>query len=193
MEIILASASQRRQDLLKELVDNFIVVKSDFDEETISFEGNPGEYVKKVSKGKALKVYDNLNNPQGKVIISCDTVVYHEGRILGKPRGAEEAFHMLESLSGRTHEVYSGFTIYNCESNIIKEDFQCTRVTFMNLSKNEINEYINSGEPFDKAGAYGIQTGASKFIEKVEGCYFNVVGLPLNKLYLTLKGMGVIV
>ncbi|WP_142414583.1 Maf-like protein [Hathewaya massiliensis] len=192
MEIILASASKRRQELLKELISEFTIVKSDFDEESIPFHGEPSKYVEEISKGKALSVYESLKNKKGKLIVACDTIVYHNGVVLGKPKDKEEAFIMLRSLSGNTHEVYSGFTVYNTTTDeLIQESFS-TKVRFMKLKEKEIEDYINTGEPFDKAGAYGIQSGASKFVEYIEGCYFNVVGLPLNKLYRVFREMGVI-
>lgn len=192
MEIILASASKRRQELLKELVNEFTIVKSDFNENSISFNGEPSKYVEEISKGKALNVYESLKNKKGKLIIACDTIVYHKGTVLGKPKDKEEAFNMLSSLSENIHEVYSGFTVYNTTTGELIQESLFTKVKFMKLDKKEIEDYINTGEPFDKAGAYGIQSGASKFVEYIEGCYFNVVGLPLNRLYRAFREMGVI-
>lgn len=191
MEIILASASKRRQELLKELVSKFTIVKSDFNEDEIVFKGEPSKYVKEISKGKALNVYKGLQNKKEKLIVSCDTIVYHNGMVLGKPKNKEEAVFMLESLSSSIHEVYSGFTVYNTNTGEMVQEALSTKVKFMKLTAQEINIYINSGEPFDKAGGYGIQSGASKFIEYIEGCYFNVVGLPLNRLYKVFKEMGI--
>ncbi|GAA0787314.1 Maf-like protein [Hathewaya limosa] len=192
MEVILASGSPRRQELLKVIFNDFKVMKSNFNEKSIEFKGDPSLYVKQISRGKALDVYNSLNDREGKLIIACDTLVFLNGEVLGKPKNEIDAFNMIKALSGNAHKVYSGFIIYNTTTNEIIEESCCTEVRFIEISDEEINNYIKKGDCFDKAGAYGIQGEASIFVEKINGCYFNVVGLPLNKLYKTLRGMRVI-
>lgn len=192
MDFILASASPRRQELLKNILESFSIVKSNFNEEGVLFNGDPISYVKETSKGKALDVYEILEHKQNKVIISCDTIVFARNKVLGKPKDLKEAFYMIEMLSGEVHEVYSGITVYNTSTDELIQEYAATKVKFMNLSKQEINRYIEKGESLDKAGAYGIQGAASIFIEEIHGCYYNVVGLPLNKLYNVLKEIRVI-
>lgn len=190
MNIILASASERRKELLKRIVDDFQIVVSNFDENKIEFEGDCGSYVVELAKGKALNVVATLDK-QEDIIIASDTVVFLDNKVLGKPRDKQEAFNMLKSLSGKTHQVYSGIAIYNTIKEEIITDYVCTEVKFSNIPDDIILKYIESGEPMDKAGAYGIQGYGGVFVEKINGCYYNVVGLPLNKLYFLLKEMGV--
>lgn len=192
MEVILASGSPRRQELLKVIFNDFKVMKSNFNEKSIEFKGDPSLYVKQISKGKALDVYNSLKDKDEKLIIACDTLVFLNEEILGKPKNEIDAFNMIKALSGNTHKVYSGFTIYNTTVKETIEKSCCTEVKFIEISDEEIHNYIKKGDCFDKAGAYGIQGEASIFVEKIDGCYFNVVGLPLNKLYTTLRGIGVI-
>lgn len=189
MEFILASASERRKELLSRIIKNFNIIISDFDEQSVIFDDDCGEYVRKLALGKAKTVADKLENKS--IIIGSDTVVYQNGKILGKPKDDRAAFSMLKSLSGGSHEVYSGIAIINKYTNEIKTDFVCTEVFFSKLSDEDINNYIKSREPMDKAGAYGIQGNGGIFVEKIHGCYYNVVGLPLNRLYNMLKEMGV--
>lgn len=192
MDVILASKSPRRQELLKRIIKDFKVVVSDFDEDSISFNGNPDEFVKELSKGKALAVGQNTKNHS--IIIAADTIVVLNDKVLGKPKSEEQAFEMLTLLSGNTHKVYSGVTIVNTEDNSIFSEVISTEVKFSDLTEAQIESYINSKEPMDKAGAYGIQGLGSVFVEEIRGCYYNVVGLPLNKLNKMLEkfnlGMG---
>lgn len=182
MEVILASASERRRDLLGRLFEKFEVIVSDFDEDRIEFNGDVGEYVKKISLEKALNVKNKFLNLQDKIIISADTVVALDGKVLGKPIDEEDAFRMLKYLQGRSHFVYTGITVVNTKTGQIKNESLSTEVIFSKISDNEIWEYIKTGEPLDKAGAYGIQERGGIFVEQIRGCYYNVVGLPLNKL-----------
>lgn len=189
MTVILASASERRQELLKRIVKDFEIEISDFDEASISFNDDCTEYVKTLALGKAQNVASKIHEPS--IIIGCDTIVYHKGKVLGKPRNEEEAFNMLMALSSDKHEVYSGIAIINTKTQSIIQDYVCTEVYFSKLSIEQVKSYIKSGEPMDKAGAYGIQGNGGVFVEKIQGCYYNVVGLPLNKLYFLLRDMGV--
>ncbi len=125
------------------------------------------------------------------LVIGCDTLVAFNNKILGKPKDKKDAFEMLQALSGNEHEVYSGLAILDIKSNKIIKDFVCTKVKFSKLTSLQIEKYVNTGDPMDKAGAYGIQGKAGVFVENINGCYYNVVGLPLNKLNSMLMEMGV--
>lgn len=189
MEIILASASARRQELIKRLTNDFNVIISDFDENTIKFKDDCGLYVMDIAEGKASEVKSRVKNQA--IIIGCDTIVAFNGKILGKPKDDEDAFNTLKMLSGNVHEVYSGLAVLDSTSGNIKRDFVCTKVKFSPMSDEQIKKYIETGEHKDKAGSYGIQGYGGIFVEEIHGCYYNVVGLPLNKLSKMLRGMGV--
>ncbi|MDO5516527.1 MAG: Maf-like protein [Clostridium sp.] len=188
MKIILASASERRQELLSRIIDDFDIMVSNFDENTVIFNGSIDNYVKEISIGKALEVKERLDSDA--IIISADTVVTFNDRILGKPKDKEDAFQMLKSLQGRSHKVYTGVTVINTKKNLIQQESVSTEVTFSKISDDEILKYIETGEPLDKAGAYGIQGKGGVFVESINGCYYNVVGLPLNKLKAMIEKIG---
>lgn len=190
MDFILASSSERRKELLKKIVNKFEVIPSDYDENEVVFNGDCSDYVMELSKGKALNVARKLKRDNG-IIIASDTIVYFNEKVLGKPSSKEHAYEMLKSLSGETHKVYSGMAIYDLSTKQLKTDFSCSEVKFSNLDDQIIREYIKTGEPMDKAGSYGIQGYGGIFVEKIHGCYYNIVGLPINKLYFLLKEMGV--
>ena len=185
MKIVLASASERRQELLSRLIEDFDIIVSDFDESKVPFEGSIDKYVKDVALGKAFDVQSKLN--EDAIIISADTIVTLEDKILGKPKDEEDAFNIIKSLQGRKHLVYSGIVVINTAKNVIKQESLATEVTFSEISDDEILEYIKTGEPLDKAGAYGIQGIGGIFVKEIKGCYYNVVGLPLNKLKFMLE------
>lgn len=185
MNYVLASGSERRQELLHRIVDEFNIIVSDFDEDKILFKGNVDEYVVDLAKGKALSVKESLKEEA--IIIAGDTVVILDDKILGKPNNEEDAYNMLKQLSGRTHRVYSGLVVINMYNNKIEQESLYTEVKFSNLTEEEIESYIKTGEPLDKAGAYGIQGYGGVFIEGINGCYYNVVGLPLNLLNKMLR------
>jgi len=189
VDIILASASERRAELLKKITSNFKIKVSDFEESDIPFSGDCGDYVMHLARGKAMDICSSVKKPAA--IIGCDTIVYFRGKVLGKPKDNVEAFQMLSDLSGNIHEVYTGIAVINTETQKISTEYVCTQVKFSKLSEVEINKYIETGEPLDKAGAYGIQGAASLFVEEIKGCYYSVVGLPVNKLYVMLREMGV--
>lgn len=178
MNYILSSSSERRQELLKRIIPEFIISPSNFDEDSIEFNGDVASYVMEISKGKVKDVIHNF--PDDSVVIGCDTVVYCQGKILGKPRDEKHAIDMLNLLSGKTHSVYSGITVAKGNKTISQN--VCTNVKFSELTNEDVMSYIKSGEPFGKAGAYAIQGLGGVFIEEIHGCYYNVVGLPLNKL-----------
>ena len=182
-KIVLASRSPRRKILLEQLGLDFEVFPSGFDESKVINE-KPGEYVVELAYGKAETVRKNFNNS---IIIGSDTTVYFQKLFLNKPETKEEAFEMLSSLSGNYHEVWSGICIINSDNGKYLKESVCTKVKFRNLLDEEIWAYIESGSPMDKAGAYGIQDDfGSVFVEKIEGDFYNVVGLPLEKLYSML-------
>ena len=173
---ILASASPRRKELLGELVSQFDVLPSQADEVV---EGNPAlsNLVKMLAVQKASEVA-NRAQAQGKCVLGADTVVALDGKVLGKPKDKAEAKEMLTALSGRAHEVFTGVCIYYPTTDGWKYlvDAACTKVYFLPLTETQIDEYIATGSPMDKAGAYGIQDGG--LVEKIEGSFSNVVGLP---------------
>lgn len=184
LPVYLASKSPRRRKLLKLLNIKFKAISVDLDE-TIKNGEAPINAVKRI----ALEKLDaaRLHLKKG-LIITADTVVVIDNKIIGKPKDEADAKKILKKLSGNTHEVFTGFALYNSKSNKRIVDYEGTKVTFRKLDEVEILEYIKSGSPMDKAGAYGIQDDfGAVFIEKINGCYYNVVGLPLAKLYKRLK------
>lgn len=177
--IILASASPRRKEILELAGFEFKVIPTDVNE-TLPKVMSPAETVEYLSK---IKAYPLKNDED--MIIGSDTVVSIDGKIIGKPKDEEDAFNILKTLSGRTHEVFTGVTIlYNGEEITFSEK---TDVEFYELSDDEIKTYISTKEPNDKAGAYGIQGKACKFVKKVNGDYFNVIGFPIAKFYEIYK------
>ena len=187
MDIILASQSPRRRELLERMgVRDFRVVTPDIDEH-MDRELPPEELVRRISLEKALAVQEQEGNTS--IIIAADTVVALDGRILGKPADGPDAFAMLSALSGRRHQVYTGLTVV-CGAQRLTEH-EVTAVTFRSLSSAEICAYIATGEPMDKAGAYGIQGRGALFVEGIEGDYYNVMGLPVCRLGRILARLGV--
>ncbi|MBX9136555.1 MULTISPECIES: Maf-like protein [unclassified Clostridium] len=185
MKFILASASERRKELLSRIVKDFEVRVSDFDEESVHVNEDIEEYVKILSEGKAKSVA--LNYSSDSIIIGADTIVVIDNKVLGKPKDKNDAFRMLKSLSNNVHRVYSGVTVINNSTKVIKSECLYTEVYFSELSDEEIWKYIDTGECLDKAGAYGIQGFGGVFVKSINGCYYNVVGLPLNLLNKMIK------
>ncbi|MDP4093339.1 MAG: Maf family protein [Bacillota bacterium] len=185
-DIILASASPRRTDLLKQLGLDFRVIPSDIDE-TIDKTMSARELVLSLSSQKALEVANKVQ--PGPLVIGADTVVFKE-RILGKPENWDEAAEMLNMLQGDWHEVITGVTLIDTLTGKQSSEYEVTRVKMCELNHQMINAYIGTGEPFDKAGAYGIQGMGALLVEGIEGCYFNVVGLPLKRLSSMLETFG---
>lgn len=190
MDIILASASPRRRLLLEMLgVRNLHVIPAQ-GEEAPCAGMSPSETVSVLSRAKAEEVSEHCRKTGlDGVIIAADTVVATEGCILGKPRNVQHAADMLRQLSGHTHTVFTGVTVIAGKQQLTTVEE--TAVTFRNLTEREIAAYIATGEPMDKAGAYGIQGIASLFVEKLDGDFFNVVGLPLFRLSQMLSEVGV--
>lgn len=187
MSIVLASGSPRRRELLGMLgVEDFVICPA-VGEEKADMSLPPEKIVCALSAAKAAEVAEKFGAED--VIIAADTIVWCGGKIFGKPRTEDDAEDMLNSLSGGEHEVYTGITVIKGETKI--SEAECTKVRFRALDSAEISAYIASGEPMDKAGAYGIQGKASLFAEGIEGDFFNVMGLPLCRLGQMLKTIGV--
>ena len=185
LKFILASASDRRKELLSRIVKDFEVRVSDFDEESVQVNDDIEKYVKMLSEGKAKSVA--LNYGSDSIIIGADTIVVIDNKVLGKPKDKNDAFRMLKSLSNNVHRVYSGVTVINNSTKVIKSECLYTEVYFSELSDEEIWKYIETEECLDKAGAYGIQGFGGVFVKRINGCYYNVVGLPLNLLNKMIK------
>lgn len=183
-KIILASASPRRKQMLLASGIPFTIVTANIDE--IPKEGERGdEYVQRNAREKALTVNQHFFN--GEIILSADTIVVtKDDKILEKPADPDQAKNMLQMLSGNTHFVLSGYSLYQNNNELITRVVE-TFVTFRNISNREIEAYIKTGEPFDKAGSYGIQGRAMGFIESIKGSYTNVMGLPLSQVLLDLE------
>ena len=183
MNLILASQSPRRRELLGLTGLDFIVRVADIDE-TMDPEKAPFDEVARVSRLKAEAV---ARKPED-VVIAADTIVVCEGKVLGKPRDEEDAFRILSLLSGRHHEVMTGMTVVRGDEVITHTEV--TKIHFRELHPEEVRAYIASGEPMDKAGAYGIQGGAALFADQMEGDYYNVMGLPVCRLATILRSLG---
>ena len=185
MNIILASKSPRRKELLETAGITPEIIVSDADENID--EKDPKELVKKLSFIKAKAVNDDIKDKRNDyIVLGADTVVFAEGEILGKPKDKEDAKRMINMLSGKSHSVFTGFTLIFSDGKIIT-DYAETKVFVYDMSDKEIEDYISDKEPYDKAGAYGIQGLFGKHIEKIEGDYNNVVGLPVSKILHTIN------
>ena len=212
VRLVLASASPRRRELLSQIGLEFTVMPSTKEENAKTTEA--GALVQELSRQKAVDIWEQLSGGQGQnpdadqeqiseetqepnlngkrqpelLVIGADTVVCCEGKILGKPHSREAAAEMLTALQGRSHEVYTGVTLYSQSETVTF--FECTQVEFFPMTEVEISEYIDSKEPMDKAGAYGIQGLGARFVKGIRGDYNNVVGLPVGRLYQELKSRG---
>lgn len=212
VRLVLASASPRRRELLSQIGLEFTVMPSTKEENAKTTEA--GALVQELSRQKAVDIWEQLSGGQGQnpdadqeqiaeetqepnlngkrqpelLVIGADTVVCCEGKILGKPHSREAAAEMLTALQGRSHEVYTGVTLYSQSETVTF--FECTQVEFYPMTEVEISEYIDSKESMDKAGAYGIQGLGARFVKGIRGDYNNVVGLPVGRLYQELKSHG---
>ena len=212
VRLVLASASPRRRELLSQIGLEFTVMPSTKEENAKTTEA--GALVQELSRQKAVDIWEQLSGGQGQnpdadqeqiaeetqepnlngkrqpelLVIGADTVVCCEGKILGKPHSREAAAEMLTALQGRSHEVYTGVTLYSQSETVTF--FECTQVEFYPMTEVEISDYIDSKEPMDKAGAYGIQGLGARFVKDIRGDYNNVVGLPVGRLYQELKSHG---
>ncbi len=181
--LVLASQSPRRREILARAGIEF-VVKPAAVSEAAGADEDPREHVMRLARTKA----EMVPAAPDQVVLGADTVVVVDGHILGKPENSEDATRMLRSLSGRVHRVITGICLRTPACSVV--DVESTLVQFALLTDEEIAAYVRSGEPMDKAGAYGIQGRAAKFIERIEGCYFNVMGLPVALVYRRLKELA---
>ena len=187
-KIILASSSPRRRELMAQAGFAFEVLVSEADE-TIETE-TPGEMVEVLSERKAAAVAEEIKRQgfaeESVLLVGADTMVAIDGKKLGKPKDEKGAEEMLEELSGRTHQVYTGVALFSLKEGIIEKKttfHECTDVTMVSMTEKEIADYVASGDSMDKAGAYGIQGLAAIFISEIKGDYYNVVGLPISRVY----------
>jgi septum formation protein len=198
--LVLASASPRRSQLLAQAGFTFQVHPADIPEDPLPDE-DPADYVSRLALEKAQVVFRSLHaefsakvNPAGEsqrlIVLGADTTVTMDGAILGKPEDAADAVRILRLLAGRTHRVITGVALVTADS--VESAVEATSVTFLPMSEEEIATYVASGEPMDKAGAYAIQGLAARWIPRIEGCYFNVVGLPLSLVSTLLARRGII-
>lgn len=183
--MILASASPRRKEILENFGFSFKTIVKNIDE--TSDKTRAEEKILEIAEKKARAAAIDFPDEN---VVGADTVVVVDGKILGKPKDEKEAFSMLKSLSGRSHEVITAFSFININKNISYSDYEITKVYFKNLTDDEINWYINTKEPMDKAGAYGIQGKGAFFVEKIEGDFFSVMGFPLGKFVRFLNKTG---
>lgn len=188
MEIILASGSPRRSDLMKQVGFEFRVSTCNTDE---SYDESltPAEIVMELSLRKADAVFDKEMPEKNTVVVAADTVVALGNEILGKPKDRNDAIRMLNELSGKKHQVYTGVTLYYyVNGRVFIENFaDCADVYFRELSQETITSYVDSWEPMDKAGAYGIQGLGAILVDKIDGDYYTIVGLPISKVYHSIK------
>ena len=190
MRLILASASPRRAQILRDAGLRFETVRANVGERRKRGE-TARILTRRLATAKARAVVNKLRNRSGEaIVIGADTIVEVQGELLGKPRSPQDARKMLAKLAGRTHRVVTSIAAIRLRDQAQAIATESTRVRFAHLNANEIAEYVKSGEPLDKAGAYGIQGIGGRFIEKIDGCYFNVVGLPLTRLYRMLIDLG---
>ena len=187
MKLILASASPRRAEILRDAGYHFTVLSSAVDETPYPDE-SPQDLVQRLADTKADLAAARAVGPA--ILIAADTEVVLDGHIFGKPRSSDDARRMLTKLSGRTHGVLTGVCLIRLPDAERMSFVETTLVTFASLSDEEITRYLATGEPHDKAGAYAIQGYAARYIPRIEGCYFNVVGLPLSRLQQALTGLG---
>lgn len=190
MKIILGSASPRRKDLLKEIFDEFEIIPSNFDEDSIKQnEISPGELVENLSKCKGEEIFSRIKLQEDFVIISSDTMVFYNNKLIGKPKDEEESFQMLKKLQNNKHSVYTGLFVIIKKGNKTEKilTHSKTDVYFKEVSDEQILKYIEDEDTLDKAGAYAIQGGAKEFVVRIDGNYNTVVGLDTEKLKKILK------
>ena len=190
MRVVLASNSPRRKELLQQIFDKFDVIKSDFNEELVD-EKNPEELVKILSSKKAEAVFDRIEHNESELlVIGGDTLVYFDGQVLGKPKDEKDAYNTLKKLQGNKNEVYSAFTvILKKDCKLIKETVLSKSIVTMKvMTDEEIEEYIKTGEPMDKAGSFSVQGIGNKFVDSINGYYISVFVLYIQKLKETILG-----
>jgi septum formation protein len=187
MKLILASASVRRAEILRDAGLPFTVLSSAIDETPFTNE-SPQDLVQRLADVKADLVAARAIGPA--IIVAADTEVVLDGHVLGKPRTSDDARHMLAKLSGRTHSVITGVTLIRLPDAERRSFVETTQVHFVKIPDEEITRYLATGEPFDKAGSYAVQGRAGRYVPRIEGCYFNIVGLPLARLCEALADLG---
>jgi len=189
-EIILASSSPRRRELLRQIGVEFKVIPAEIEEDNGNEKGkSPIEVVKNNALLKAQKVAEMVSNSNS-LIISADTIVVLDGKIIGKPKDEKDAINILKKLRGKYHYVFTGLAVFETPQNRFLVSAVKSKVKMRDYSDEEIERYVATGEPMDKAGAYGIQGKGALLVEKIEGDYYNIVGLPLVRLYNLLDRMG---
>ena len=188
MKFILASSSPRRRDLLLSLQTPFDIILPDVDESIIAADGSPETYCTSLAE---LKANDISQHYPDMLVVGADTIVVLDDLILGKPDDKAQAQEMLETLSGKTHHVYTGICLKWAKKNIHHLFPEITMVTFRKLELSDISYYIESCPPYDKAGAYGIQDWSAIFVKGIKGCYDNVVGFPISRFYQELRKLGI--
>lgn len=185
--IILASTSPRRKALLKQIGLDFKIIPSNY-EEDMTLKMSPAKLVKFLARSKSLEV---ANRTKKGIVIGVDTFVVYKNKKFGKPKNKKDAKEMLRKISNKKVKIYSGISIINAKTKKELLDYEVTKVKIKRLSETEINKYINSKEPMDKAGAFAIQGLGAIFITSIKGCYSNAIGLPLHKLKILLEQMGI--
>jgi len=186
MDIILGSQSPRRKEILEFFSLPFRQIHSDYDEDQVLFLGDPAAYAMQVARGKAASLAER--HPDA-IILTADTVVYLNGRLYLKPATMHEAYIMLRELSGKRHQVFTGVTVFYKNKEFI--DVEESHVEFCELTDSEIHKYAEAFFPLDKAGGYAIQKGGSLIVKRIEGCYYNIMGLPLQKVRHLLLNAGI--
>lgn len=186
MQLILGSQSPRRKEVLGYFNIPFQQVSPDYDEEAVPFQGNPTEYVRILSKGKADSIAHRYPDA---IIITADTIVYRDGKIFGKPKDEHEAYSFLHELQGNWHSVFTGMTLRHKGKEF--QEVEETKVLFNQLTEQQMRNYHRDLHFVDKAGGYMIQGAGGLIVKKIEGCYYNVVGFPINALYSVLRLAGI--
>jgi septum formation protein len=186
--LVLASESTRRIDILRTLGVSFAIMPPDIDERRKPYE-SPKDYVLRISYEKAQKVGSLF--PE-KWIIGADTIVVHKGRVLGKPKTEDDAFAMLKRLRANWHKVFTGYCILNVSKHIVYQDVAETKVFIKDLTDEEIEKYVSTSEPFDKAGSYAVQGKGGYMVKEIKGSFTNVVGLPICEITEALLSLGIL-
>ena len=188
MKLILASQSPRREQILSRLDDPFNIIVSNVKESLFTCDGTPADYAQKLASIKCRTVSERYFDC---LVVGADTIVVLNDRIMGKPIDKNDATNMLETLSGNTHQVITAVSIQCAKKMIYQTFYERTEVSFRQIPRTYISTYVNSESPYDKAGSYGIQDWSAIFVEKINGCYDNVVGFPLSRFVFELKKNGI--
>jgi septum formation protein len=186
--IILASSSPRRKELLTQLIGSNFMAKESAYKENNTLDMKPVDLVSYHSSNKAKDIKNTFNMG---IIISADTIVVHKNKVIGKPKNEDDAIKILKNISGNEIEVITGLTVIDVNNNKEINESETTKVKIKELTDEEIKDYVDTGEPLDKAGAFGIQGKGAILVEKIDGCYSNVVGLPLFRLSKILRKLGI--